>query len=411
MVKFEAAERRLFNVKICMRCVPKGTLVWCNDSLKPIETLEVNDKVQGFGGYQRILNTFHRKYSGNVVKLGVRYLGKFIFTPEHEILVTGFEENHQTGERYQKETSWLKVEDLTPVKSGNAAHYVMVPKLSTIKTKIFLDMTPFLKKEGRTYIGGRLELSTNLAYVMGWYVAEGCVGAGSVAFFLSSKETTNIESLKRAIQKLGYKPNCKPVKGEHCVRILLPCRVLARAFKAWFGTRSEDKRLPPFLFSASPEVFRAFFDGYFRGDGAEVHLKGWRPYKVFSTCSPLLAKQLQFLLLARLNEVWGLSIQAHNGGDTICGRKVRSGSQYMLRESKRSKRQMYFEDDKFYYFPITAKEFVDFDGEVHNLETTENTYLLPFVVHNCNAHNPWKAERCRKCGYGGLRPKSREPRG
>jgi ribosomal protein L40E len=224
MVKFEVAERRLFNVKICMRCVPKGTMVWCNDSLKPIEILEVNDKVQGLGGYQMILNTFRRKYSGKVVRFSVRYLGKFIFTPEHEILVTLFKEHHQTGERYPKETSWLKAENLTPLKRGNAAHYVMIPKLPTIKNKVSLDMTHFLKKEGRT-------------------------------------------------------------------------------------------------------------------------------------------------------------------------------------------RQMYFEDDKFYYFPITAKEFVNFDGEVYNLETTENIYILPFVVHNCNARNPWKAERCRKCGYGGLRPKSREPRG
>ena len=411
MAKFEVAERRLFNVKICMRCVPRGTFVWGNDSLKPIEALKVDDKIQGLEDYQRILNTFHRRYSGKVVKLSVRYLGKFIFTPEHEILITLFEENHQTGERYPKGTSWLRAENLTPVRSGNAAHYVMVPKFPTVKDGVFLDMTPFLKKEGRTYIGEKLKLSTTLAYVMGWYVAEGCVGAGSVAFFLSSKETANIRSLKSAIQKLGYKPDCKPVKGEHCVRILLPCRVLARAFKAWFGTRSENKKLPSFLFGASPQVFRAFFNGYFKGDGAKVHLKGWRSYEVFSTCSPLLAKQLQLLLLEKLGQVWGLSIQAHNGGGIIYGRRVNSGSQYLLRRSMSSKRQMYFEDDKFYYFPITANELANFDGEVHNLETTENIYTLPFVVHNCNARNPWKALRCRKCGYSGLRAKAKEPRG
>ena len=409
MVKFEVAERRLFNVKICTRCVPKDTLVWCNDSLKPMETLGVNDEIQGLKGHQKILSTFHRKYCENVVKLNIRYFGKFIFTPEHEILVTSFKTNRKGG-RSPKEISWLKAEDLIPVKSRNVAHYVMVPKLPTAKTKVFLDMTPFLKKRGRTYIKEKLELSPDLAYVMGWYVAEGCAG-GDVAFFLSSSEITNIESLERAIQKLGYKPNCKPVKGERCVRILLPCRVLARAFQMWFGTRSESKKLPPFLFGTPPEVFRAFFEGYFRGDGAEVHLKARQPYKVFSTSSPLLAKQLQLLLLEKLCKVWGLSIRAHNGGDTICGRKVRSGSHYVLRESDQSERQMYFEDDKFFYFPVTAKEFVKFDGEVYNIKTAENVYLLPFVVHNCNAHNSPKAIRCRKCGYGVLRPKAREPRG
>jgi len=232
-----------------------------------------------------------------------------------------------------------------------------------------------------------------------------------VAFFLSSRETANIKSLEEAIQKLGYKPNCKPVKGANCVRILLPCRVFARAFKEWFGARSKNKKLPHFLFEAPPEVFKAFFNGYFRGDGATVHLRGQDPYEVFSTSSPLLAEQLQLLLLERLGQVWGISSKTHNGGTVICGREVRSNPHYTLRKNMKPKRQMYFEDSKYYYFPLRVKEFVDFDGKVCNLETTENIYLLPFVVHNCNAHNPVKATHCRKCGYGGLRLKSKEPRG
>ena len=412
MVKFEVAERRLFNVKICRRCAPKGTLVWCNDSLRSMETLKASDKVQGLRGYQRILKTFHRLHSGNIVELRVRYLGKFAFTPEHEILVALFKEDHQTGKRHRRGTAWLRAGDLTPVKSGNASHYVMVPKLPKKRGEVFLDMTPFLKKNGRTYIRKRLKLSKALAYLMGWYVAEGCIGSGSIVFSLSSGEISNIENLKKAVQRLGYKPNCRPVKGEHCAMILLPSRVLARAFKAWFGTRSENKKLPPFLFNAQAGVFAAFFDGYFKGDGGRVSSKE-RAYEVFSTSSHVLAKQLQLLLLEKLGQVWELSITAHNGESEgfICGRKVRLHDQYILRKNVGPKRQMYFGDNKFYYFPITAKEFVSFDGEVYNLETAENVYLLPFVVHNCNAHNPWKATKCRKCGYHGLRPKSREPRG
>lgn len=33
------------------------------------------------------------------------------------------------------------------------------------------------------------------------------------------------------------------------------------------------------------------------------------------------------------------------------------------------------------------------------------------VCMRCNARNPWKATKCRKCGYSGLRPKAKEPRG
>lgn len=33
------------------------------------------------------------------------------------------------------------------------------------------------------------------------------------------------------------------------------------------------------------------------------------------------------------------------------------------------------------------------------------------ICMRCNAHNPIRATKCRKCGYSGLRPKSKEPRG
>ncbi|WP_101295341.1 50S ribosomal protein L40e [Halegenticoccus soli] len=32
------------------------------------------------------------------------------------------------------------------------------------------------------------------------------------------------------------------------------------------------------------------------------------------------------------------------------------------------------------------------------------------ICMRCNARNPQRADRCRKCGYKHLRPKSKEPR-
>ncbi|AEN06914.1 50S ribosomal protein L40e [Halolamina sp.] len=32
------------------------------------------------------------------------------------------------------------------------------------------------------------------------------------------------------------------------------------------------------------------------------------------------------------------------------------------------------------------------------------------ICMRCNARNPQRAEECRKCGYGNLRPKAKEPR-
>ena len=44
-------------------------------------------------------------------------------------------------------------------------------------------------------------------------------------------------------------------------------------------------------------------------------------------------------------------------------------------------------------------------------EVAERRLFNVKICLKCNAHNAWKATKCRKCGHGVLRPKSREPRG
>jgi hypothetical protein len=40
-------------------------------------------------------------------------------------------------------------------------------------------------------------------------------------------------------------------------------------------------------------------------------------------------------------------------------------------------------DDKNWYVPIKMVECDEMDGVVYNLETKDNTYQVPFLVHNC----------------------------
>lgn len=44
-------------------------------------------------------------------------------------------------------------------------------------------------------------------------------------------------------------------------------------------------------------------------------------------------------------------------------------------------------------------------------EVAERRLFAIKICMRCNSHNPWRAQRCRKCGYGTLRPKAKEPRG
>lgn len=43
-------------------------------------------------------------------------------------------------------------------------------------------------------------------------------------------------------------------------------------------------------------------------------------------------------------------------------------------------------------------------------EKAEDRLFTVQICMRCNARNPQRADSCRKCGYGNLRPKARETR-
>ncbi|MFB6195387.1 MAG: 50S ribosomal protein L40e [Haloplanus sp.] len=45
-----------------------------------------------------------------------------------------------------------------------------------------------------------------------------------------------------------------------------------------------------------------------------------------------------------------------------------------------------------------------------HFEEAERRMLDKQICMRCNARNPQRADRCRKCGYKKLRPKAKEPR-
>ena len=49
-------------------------------------------------------------------------------------------------------------------------------------------------------------------------------------------------------------------------------------------------------------------------------------------------------------------------------------------------------------------------GSMASFDTAERRTLHKQICMKCNARNPQKADRCRKCGYGKLRPKAKERR-
>jgi large subunit ribosomal protein L40e len=45
-----------------------------------------------------------------------------------------------------------------------------------------------------------------------------------------------------------------------------------------------------------------------------------------------------------------------------------------------------------------------------SFDKAEDRMLSKMICMRCNARNPERADSCRKCGYGKLRPKAKERR-
>lgn len=45
-----------------------------------------------------------------------------------------------------------------------------------------------------------------------------------------------------------------------------------------------------------------------------------------------------------------------------------------------------------------------------SFDKAEERIFSSQICMRCNANNPQRADSCRKCGYGNLRPKARETR-
>jgi large subunit ribosomal protein L40e len=45
-----------------------------------------------------------------------------------------------------------------------------------------------------------------------------------------------------------------------------------------------------------------------------------------------------------------------------------------------------------------------------SFDEAEERILSKMICMRCNARNPQRADHCRKCGYGKLRPKAKERR-
>jgi len=240
-----------------------------------------------------------------------------------------------------------------------------------------------------------LELNPDLAWLLGFYCAEGSIGQNrkrpnscSLVFSCGHHEQPLVERTARLLTQIFGLPTTI-MNRRTTITVEARNSSLARLFEALCGRGAKRKQVPPQLLESPAEVIRAFLDGYFAGDGyfSPTHVVG-------NTVSQTLALGL-FELGLHLDLL--PSYFVHEGPPTyrIEGREVTQSTTFILKFTRHRYEQRppsvpertIWRDvgDKF-LVPVKKVETIPYEGPVYNLEVDDpdHSYLAPFLaVGNC----------------------------
>jgi pyruvate formate lyase activating enzyme len=240
-----------------------------------------------------------------------------------------------------------------------------------------------------------LDLTPDLAWLLGFYCAEGSIGehpdrpnSFQLVFSCGHHETDLVQRTARLLSELF---EARPVIVTRRTTLTVEVRSTstARLFEALCGRGAKNKKVPSQLLRAPASVIRAFLDGYLAGDGyrAPTHM-------VSGTVSRSLALGLYELGL-HLDLLPTFFVHEPAPTTSIEQREVSQAPTFIVKfkrdryEQQRavnSERTSWRDAGQHFLVPVRSAGRVPYVGEVYNLEVDDpdHSYLAPFVaVSNC----------------------------
>lgn len=382
------------------RCLAPWQEIVTRQGVKAIKDIVVGDEVMTHKGrFRRVTKTMQRHHKGDMygVKLGGRYRQATWMTDEHPVLV-----RDQSGER-----KWVTAKDLvagrpSPTQNvNNWNSWACLPKYADETETVFeVDVTKYVswkpapnrpgqffreslrKKIGPTYhyteFPESLELTRDLGYFLGLYIAEGWTAANEVSWAFHRDEQDLVDHCVLMLEKLtglsastSTRPDRPDFKG---VYVRIHSTVLAEFLRNLCGKGAGNKHLPDFVWESPREFQQGLLDGVFDGDAA---IK--KDTIIFCQTSENLAWQVR-MLRATINDDFAavtemrMESEKHNTQYRSCYSPVRE------RKYKRV-----LSDEQYVYKPISEVFVRQYDGTVYNIEVDEDhSYVSDFAMHNCD---------------------------
>jgi NADH-quinone oxidoreductase B subunit len=380
-------------------CVPPDTVILGDN--KPISEYEHGNLVASASGLVSVNKIFQRQYSGYILEVTGRGMLPIRLTPEHPVLTASRAVKSGKGE-YLPGTTWKKAEELVsapPVKVNGRFVFptkthdcLLIPRIKGHLDLNLVPLGPYSTARGLSILKGRGEspplefpLTPKTAWLLGIYVAEGWTTKSHDVFFSLGKDEANLaRRISDLARSLGYSPQIR--ERETALVVRFSSSILARALREWCGHLAENKKIPDFvLYHKNVSLLNSFLSGYYKGDGNVTVDKRGPVFDRASTTSKVLALQVQ-LAFARLGHFTRVRREPREGTAVIEGRTVKTKDAFSLSllTSKRKVADFRINSD-FIVVPIRKVAKLPYSGEVRNLETSDNTYLVSnAVVHNCS---------------------------
>ena len=382
------------NVFDCIYCTTGDTII--PGDYQEISNIKIGDKAMGSQTLGCVTQKFVHDYNGLMYKIKVSGLLPFCLTPEHPLLIATGEVFHRYKKIAKREFSepyWKMPKEIVVQRNGRDGHiksrdYVVIPRLRGNTNIIRLDLSPFiLNKRSKSLFAYykrplKIYLTKDIMWLFGLFVAEGSTHKGHIMFSLHQKEIGIHSKATKIINQLGYKTHTVINKNNKGMCLSFNSRLLARAFREWFGGGSLSRQIPDFIILHNNLEFIAeFVKSYEQGDGCFTN-----GIMSIGTVSKILAMQLQ-LIYARLGffaKIYPCKIkQLH-----IMGREIKHKNRlwynviYDIIGTKYPAR--HFITDDYIYAQISSVESIRHNGKVYNIATTDHTYLTAnAIVHNC----------------------------
>ena len=331
-------------------CFPSNAPILMADfSYKAISKIRLNDVVISHkGDKKKVTHLFKKKWQGNTTLLKVHGIfDKIECTKEHPIYaikrIKDAKPYNETPQFYQaidlKKNDWVAVQTSREIRDTTIRDYEKDPE--------------FL-------------------WVLGLYLAEGCIDEYKVSFALHKDETDFYEKIKRIMSKFGANVSINK-HGENGILVCIYGIEWKKVFSELGGNYCNKKKITERLMFIEPILQMQIINGLMDGDG---HYDK-RGRKLLVSTSPYLIEQTKTILLR--NNIFGFAQKRKEQK----GKKQSYALEYSI-----SSRYSFIKDGIMFVQLKSVEIKKSFTrGYVYNFEVEDdNSYIVNSVaVHNCVA--------------------------